>query len=288
MRVREVHIPKGNGKTRTIFVIEDPELKTRLKRIGKIINRIGHPSTIMDAINLVRFLGGKDVPTHKFFENGSEPLSEYRIYEADIHDCFHSIPVEGNPKSDYAKRVLAKILENYKLNLEECFLEYRGKKIIPQGFPSSPAISNFYLKILVDSPIRNLLRINFVIYAGFFQYFRYFDNIYLIFKRIPDLKINDSLRAATAIVYSAGLSFSKKFTEADDIIGVKISKELRPAEGIVHRMVKKFIETDNESVRRGVASYLFQFKQDVEFADFKKEVYDYLKEARNANISATE
>lgn len=270
-------INKPEGGFRTIYILKDNELLAQSKRVAKMFNAINKKNwycatSIPDIINKITHFNTTndlvyEVPQEirNQTENANEILktvgldlefpieemSSYRIYESDIKDCFHSIDLNKFPKR---KEVILEILNYMDISLQACFIKTDKKLLIPQGYPSSPALVNFILGN-IDKRITSLL--NLFIFK--ISYLRYVDNLFIIFYEYvnPD-KINHILNEISYIIHSSGLKLKHAFKIRQDILGVSINGQISP------RAILKIFSSKknyNDHVKNGIKGYLYQFDE---------------------------
>lgn len=102
------------------------------------------------------------------------------VYTTDIVDCFHSIDFNNDHLKEIYKKI-TNFTEERSYPLEACFIKQDdGKPLVPQGYPSSPAIANVTLTLALDVYANKIVQIFRKLYDARTVYFRYFDNIHLI------------------------------------------------------------------------------------------------------------
>lgn len=284
MYYRQVKIPKRDGGKRTIFILED----ARLIKISQFVSHVFHQineyniSCTKSLPNIISTLAkykttekpytfpGVSLEIPQDIKNEMEraralwneicgdiqcpiPYKDQMhivVYESDIKDCFHSIDINNFlPR----KEAVMEFLKRKKIPQEACFIKQNDKLLIPQGFPSSPALVNFFLGN-IDKRIRAFL--NSMPYL--LHYLRYADNLFIIQQtQLPQEKIDHILMEISQIVYSKGLKLKHKFKIRQDILGVDPETcdiSYRAFLDICRRKAKW-----NDHVKNGIRGYLMQF-----------------------------
>lgn len=128
---RIYQIPKRSGGFRTIFE-PNPELKQRQKEILELLKKETEKILPTFAKGFIPGLGIED--------NARIHAKKKYILNIDIKDFFPNCTIERIPKN------IELLLKQLEIKEEEIFIKYNGKTFLPQGAPTSPYLSNFWLE----------------------------------------------------------------------------------------------------------------------------------------------
>jgi hypothetical protein len=174
MAYKIVKIPKKDGSIRILHV-PDEELKNKQREIlFKKLSIIKYPE-----LKQVSILGQHNCKPYGLLEEVNELLkNELDVFltEIDIKDFFHSVT------PDYLLFLLPAFKKDFENIIETCFVEYKGKLVLPQGAPTSPRLSSFAI-------FKLLKQIDKFIWKKPAYVINYIDNFYM-FHAIESLKYN--------------------------------------------------------------------------------------------------
>lgn len=284
MYYKEIKIPKRDGGKRTIFILNDADLIKASRLVSHIFHTINDENlsctkSLPEIMHLLEEYE-KDREHHVFrsvslkvpqdiknemeqattlwreiFGNIQCPLRNSDrihtvVYESDIKDCFHSIDMDNFP---FRKKAVMDLLQRKNIPQKACFIQRNGRLLIPQGFPSSPALVNFFLG---NIDIRIQAFLNSMPYL--LHYLRYADNLFIIQgTKLPQEKIDHILAEISQIVYSKGLELKHKFKIRQDVLGIDPETRDISPRAFLNICQKK--AAWNDHVKNGITGYLMQF-----------------------------
>lgn len=152
---RPIKLSKGNGKFRTIHV-PHPRLKDRLKRLLKIIMSLAIPA----GPHIHAYVRRRNIITNARKLQAWNPLTKTFItprylLKLDVKDFFNSLEDAYVLAACKYSRIPKRIIDRIE---KHCFVKFRGRRVLPQGSPTSPFLSNLVMRGIA-ARINGLLKV---------------------------------------------------------------------------------------------------------------------------------
>lgn len=140
---RAVQLNKGNGKVRTIHV-PHPRLKDRLRRLLRMLMAQAVPA----GPHIHAYVKRRNIVTNARKLQAWDPVNQVYItprylLKIDVKDFFNSLQEDYVLEACEKARIPQKIIDRVE---KHCFVKFRGKRVLPQGSPCSPFLSNLVMR----------------------------------------------------------------------------------------------------------------------------------------------
>lgn len=136
-------INQGNGKIRNIHV-PHPRLKDRLKRLLKILMSLAIPA----GPHIHAYIRRRNIVTNARKLQAWDPrtqtyITPHYLLKLDVKDFFNSLEQSYVLDACTYAKIPQRIIDQVE---KLCFVQFKGRKVLPQGSPTSPFLSNLVMR----------------------------------------------------------------------------------------------------------------------------------------------